>query len=279
MTAAHVETTEISDRGDCPFLPAAFSRRVTKFFERYSIRKIRRSFHTVHVDPTSIQTIEKIQQQTQPSIILMNHPSWWDPLTIMLIAGLYLRNRVHCAPMDIVQLRRYRIFRKIGAFGIDPEHPQTPAKMNTYIEEVVAQHPNALLWITPQGQFTDVRDAVNLRPGAAALAAKHTKASVFCVGVEYNYWQDQKAELFLRFQTCNTDDRSTSGWFRAMRQAMSENLDTLSQLVIKRDPSNFLQPLGSGRSRTSRVYDLMLRLRGQEGEIQTRPSSQKRSKK
>jgi 1-acyl-sn-glycerol-3-phosphate acyltransferase len=252
---------------------------MTRFFERYAVRKIRRNFHAVHVDPSSMPTIKKIQDQTDPTILLMNHPCWWDPITIMFISGFYLRERTHSAPMEISQLRRFRIFRKVGLFGIDPDHPETPAKMDAYIQEVFRLNPKALLWITPQGQFTDVRDKIRLRPGAAALAARNPQASVFCVGMEYNFWQDQKPELFLRFQPCLTEDLSTSGWYRAMRRAMQENLDALSKLVVRRDASAFIQPLGQSRAKTSLLYDWLLRLRGQHGDIKIRQNSKEGSNK
>ena len=179
--------------------------------------------------------------------------------------------------MDITQLRRFKIFRRVGLFGIEPEHPETPGRMSAYVQEVFEKDPKTLLWITPQGQFTDVRANLNLRPGAAALAASQPDVSVFCVAVEYCFWQDQKPELFLRFRSCETQDRSTSGWFRVMRQVMQENLDALSALVIQRDPEAFNQPLGKGKAKTSRLYDWILRLRGQHGDIQTRQPSKERS--
>lgn len=277
MTAELIERSEMQVSESCPFLPAAFSRRITKFFERYAVRKVRRNFHAVHVDPTSTPTIKAIQEQTSPTILLMNHPSWWDPLTIMFISGFYLPGRVHSAPMDITQLRRFKIFRKVGLFGIDPEHPETPGVMDAYIRQVFTENPKTLLWITPQGQFTDVRSKLSLRPGAAALAASYPDVSVFCISVEYSFWQDQQPELFLRFRSCTTQDRSTSGWFRVMRQAMQENLDALATLVIQRDPDAFLQPLGKGQARTSRLYDWLLRFRGQHGEIETRQQTKERS--
>ena len=60
---------------------------------------------------------------------------------------------------------------------------------------------------------------------------------------------------------------------------MQENLDALSKLVVRRDASAFIQPLGQSRAKTSLLYDWLLRLRGQHGDIKIRQNSKDGSNK
>jgi hypothetical protein len=48
-----------------------------------------------------------------PLIVVLNHPSWWDPLIGVVLAGLS-PDRSHYAPMDAQALRRYWLCNRLG---------------------------------------------------------------------------------------------------------------------------------------------------------------------
>ena len=55
-----------------------------------------------------------------PKIVVLNHPSWWDPLVALVLTELF-PDHAHHAPMDADALGHDRIFERLGVFGRRPE--------------------------------------------------------------------------------------------------------------------------------------------------------------
>ncbi len=53
-----------------------------------------------------------------PVIIYSNLPGWWDPIVGMLICKEYFADRFFYAPIDAQALEKYRVFKKLGYFGV-----------------------------------------------------------------------------------------------------------------------------------------------------------------
>ncbi len=53
-----------------------------------------------------------------PLLIYLNHPSWWDPITCLLLAKELLPERSHYAPIDAAALARYGFFAKLGFYPV-----------------------------------------------------------------------------------------------------------------------------------------------------------------
>ena len=141
--------------------------------------------------------------------------------------------------------------------------------MREYLRPRMADGGEVLL-LTPQGTLTDVRAPIRLRPGAAAMAASLPQVEVIAVAIEYAFWLDQRAEVFLRAVRVPpaADDRapSTADWHRAMQVSMQENAAALAAQVIARDPAAF-EVLVGGETSVHPVYDWWLRLWGRDGAI------------
>ena len=57
-----------------------------------------------------------------------------------------------------------------------------------------------VLWITPQGQFSDVRERpIVFKPGMAALAARVPRCAVLPLAIEYVFWNERTPEVLLSF--------------------------------------------------------------------------------
>lgn len=150
--------------------------------------------------------------------------------------------------------------------------------MRDYVLSYFADSDRPTLWITPQGQFTDVRSPIRLRPGAASIAAHCDSCSVLCISVEYAFWQDQKPEVFIRCASCEAERSTTASWLRAMTRTMQHNGERLAELVIGRDPAPMRCIVGGSTARTNPVYDLWLRIRGKSGSIAERRDRSGRNK-
>lgn len=131
----------------------------------------------------------------RPVIVALNHPSWWDPLTCILISRYMLPHHDHYAPMDATEVDRYRILAHMGLFPIDKNSPRGATQFLRAGHQVLSR-PQSLLWVTPQGDFTDVRQRpIVFRHGLSALVARLPEATVIPLAIEYTYWNERLPEI------------------------------------------------------------------------------------
>ncbi len=254
-------------------IPAAHADWFARGFGAYNRRLIGKRFCALRVDPALRGLCAGINNDPRPLIVVLNHASWWDPLIVLAIGGLLMPARRGIAPIDADQLRRFAFFRKLGLFGIDPDDPASFPAMLAYVNEWFRSTPMPALALTTQGRFTDVREPIRNRPGAAAVAARQPEGNVAVLGlaIEYAFWQDQRPEVFVRAAMIPQPAApTTAAWHRAIQAGMQANADALARAVIAREPSAFEALLGAGAGRINPVYDLWLRLRRRAGPIAAR---------
>jgi len=260
--------TQPNDHPHGLLLPATPRGWFIRWFTKYTPKLIAKKFYAMRVDARTATVLRDLNDHQGPMLCVMNHSSWWDPLVGFALHTAHLPARDMRAPMDRAQLERFWFFRSLGIFGIEPDNPASLEAMRTYLSEWFAAQPKASAWITPQGDFQDVRDELTIRPGAAALAAScGEQTKVVSVAIEYTFWTDQKPELFLRFAEVVPEKHSTTGWHRALTTTMQANQAELARLVIERKPAAFTNLIGGEVSKTNPMWDLFLKLRGKQGAI------------
>lgn len=263
------------------FLPSRYSPRVTRGFSIVVRRMFRKQFASVRLVKGSREALESLDRRLGPAIIAMNHSSWWDPLVCVLLANLLTPSRTHVAPMDIDQLRRFRFMRKLGIFGVSPDDPRSLPRMSRHVLDRFKREDRCTLWITPQGEFRDVRDEIALRPGVAAIASRacaEREIPVLSLAIEYGFWEDKRPEAFLRVQRVRAPQlpgaakrtEVVEAWNEAITEAMRENQCRLAQIVMERDARPFDLLLGGNAGANHPLYDLWLRLRRKQGPIVAR---------
>jgi 1-acyl-sn-glycerol-3-phosphate acyltransferase len=256
-----------SRRGDIA-LVGTYDERFIKFFAWYVRRMFRKSFHALRIAKGTRDSLASLAGHRGPVIVVMNHSSWWDPLVALMVGRELCPQRTGCAPMDARELAKFGMLRKLGIFGIDPDDAKSLPAMSRYVLDCFAREPMATLWITPQGRFMDVRDAIALRPGTAAIAARAPGVRCVSLAIEYAFWVDQKPEVFTRLADVPTPATpSTAHWHAGLTAAMQANGDALAALVRARDASGF-EPLSAGEGgRDGSVHPVMdwwLKLRGKQ---------------
>lgn len=165
-----------------------------RWFAAYSKRYLGRHFHSVRL---SLAQHSRIDPEA-PLIVYLNHASWWDPLTCLVLHQTLFPDRVGYAPIDARQLERYRIFCGLGFFGVDPRSARGGVRF-LRTADAILQQPRSVLWLTPQGRFCDVRERpVVVLPGLAHLALRHPSAQLLPLALEYLFWQDRLPEVLAR---------------------------------------------------------------------------------
>ena len=253
---------------DGALIPATPSPRVRSVFAAMVAGMMRRKFHAVRIARGSREVLASLDSGDRPALVVMNHVSWWDPILAIVAWRAFFPSRAPYGPIDANELKRFAIFRKVGLFGVDPDDPATLEAMRDYLAAEAARTPRLAFVVTPQGKFSDVRDEIVVRPGAAAIAAALKVDRAVAIAVEYAFWVDQKPEVFVRAEPVDCAEGGTIAWQRRILAAMRANQAALAPLVRARDAGVF-EPLDASFapkvSGTNPVYDLWLRLTGRSG--------------
>ena len=152
-------------------IEASRSVRVERVFRWLGRRMFRKDFHAVRAAPGSIEALRDAAAADGPLVVLGNHVSWWDPMLAVLLTDLLMPGRAMVAAMDTDELVRFGVFRRLGVFGIRPKDPDALEPMVGYLQRVFRDEPKSVFWVTPQGEFADVRAKLRLRHRRGAQPA------------------------------------------------------------------------------------------------------------
>ena len=233
---------------------------ILKLFAAYSRRYMRRRFHAIRI----LKSCSLPQDLSRPLLIYLNHASWWDPLLCLDLARRWFPNRSSFAPMDAASVDRYKIFKHIGIYAIEQDSIRgTTAFLRTTC--AILSVDRNIVWLTPQGRFTDVRERpIELRPGIGALAARMPLVDFLPLAIEYTFWTEPRPEVLIAFgeaiipgrEAC----RSAAEWVELFSGALRNTQAKLARHSYRRDPLDWLV-LDRGASGVNAIYDAWRMLR------------------
>jgi 1-acyl-sn-glycerol-3-phosphate acyltransferase len=229
------------------------SRRLLSFFAIYLHWYVGRHFHAIRVANGG-----RFPSDGDPLIVYSNHASWWDPLALILFSRYFLPTSDHYGPMDATALKHYGFFRKLGLFPIETGTGRGAIQFLRAAEEILSR-PDSVLWVTPEGRFTDMRTRpVVFRPGLAALVARLGACTLVPLAAEYTFWDERLPEILIccgqPIKVSNGKQHSTEEWNERLSAALAATQDELAALARLRAPANF-ETIFSGRAGISGVYE------------------------
>lgn len=241
---------------------AAIGRRsdlYSAFYGRIFERLLRKDAHALRVAARpGPETLG------HPRLILYtNHPSWWDPVVLIVLARRLLPGRRTFAPIEAAMIRRYGFMPRIGAFGVDLESVGGALDFLSAAEIVLDR--GDVLVVTAQGRFADVRERpVRLAPGVAHLAGLIPGALFLPIALEYAFWTERRFEALVRFgEPVSSDILATlSKPERRARLegALEDAMDRLGADSLARNAGAF-ESLLEGSVAINPVFDAVSRLR------------------
>ncbi len=235
------------------------SARLFGWFRWYSKRYLTRHFHAVRVSKSG--PLPDLPHQ--PLIVVVNHPSWWDPLVGLLLSESMPNSRVHYAPIEAIGLAQYRFLERLGFFGIDSGTPRGGLKfLKTSL--AILSRPDSVLWITAQGEFVNPRERpIRLKPGIGHVIHRLKDVTVVTLAIEYPFWNDRCPEVVTRFGSPISVESGRSlpshRWTSILEEALEQTQDELAHEARSRDPDAFTTILG-GTAGVGGVYDIWRRL-------------------
>jgi 1-acyl-sn-glycerol-3-phosphate acyltransferase len=234
------------------------SRRMLAFFATYLRWYIGRHFHAIR-----LANANRFPHAPGPLIIYANHASWWDPLSCLVLSRHLLPHADHYGPMDAAALQHYGMLRKLGFFPVEQETPRGAAQFLRAARQILST-PNSVLWLTPEGRFTDTRTRPAVfRPGLAALVARTGACTLVPLALEYTFWDERLPEILIScgeaIKILDGQLRTAAEWSDQLAAALAATQDELATLSKLRDPALFTTVL-SGRVGVGVVYDIWKRL-------------------
>ncbi len=228
-------------------------------FRWYCSRYVRKHFHALRLSKLS----SPLPVSPEPALIVMNHPSWWDPLVAFILSGQW-KDRIHYGAIDATALRQYKLFKRLGFVGVDTSSLRGAVEF-LRVGQSILSRPQNLLWVTPQGRFADVRDRpLQLKSGVGRLASRLTTGFVIPLAIEYVFWNERTPEILAQFGNPISIDSQIKcdgrHWNLRIEEALQVTLDQLSHDARSRDLARF-DTLVSGRTGVGGVYDLWRRFR------------------
>lgn len=247
-----------------------------RWFRWYNRRFIAKNFFRVHIAPP-FPVLER--RPGVPLVILLSHSSWWDVLIGFFLSDLWELSPAY-GVMDDLQLRRYRMFSRLGLYGLDRSSRAGLSAFVRYSERLL-KNTQAAVWICPQGDIvSNRRRPLAFFNGVGHVAKRLERADLLCVAVDYELRGERRPEAFVSVSRVMRADgvSSADAMTRACEREMQSLLDGLQSRMLE-DPGGF-RTLIEGSTAVNPAYDgarwLLAAVRGRRfvrahGGVRSRP--------
>ncbi|MCG8649533.1 MAG: lysophospholipid acyltransferase family protein [Pirellulales bacterium] len=237
------------------------SRTLYRGFVGYSRRLVARKFSALRIVRDSIPEIPA----SSSLLVYGNHPGWWDPLVGLLVHQELFPERQFLVPIEGEALAQYAILGKLGFFAVD-RLSSTGTRRFLRQMQAIMERSDTAAYITPHGQFLDVRTQQAFQPGLAHVVSRSTCGVIVPMAIEYTFWNQSKPEILVEFgvpvslASPTIDRPNRDQWNVALQEALESTQQSLAQKGIARSPEPFRSIIG-GRVGAGGLYDFARRLK------------------
>lgn len=241
--------SRVDERLSAANTEAMITARRSLWFERlfhlYNRNLIARRFEGLRV--AGMHNVRGAEAD-MPLMLYANHSSWWDGLVAFEIG-------VNCkfeqfVMMEERQLRRYPLFRLLGAFSVERERWREARGSIEYAAGLLRGDAGGsgksirALWIFPQGLMlpNDARP-LDFYTGAAHIANRLERVALLPVAMRYEHLGDFRPEILVRIgaPACVEPKREvgTKRFTQSMEAALTETLDRVRADLLAEDLSEY----------------------------------------
>lgn len=173
-------------------LAAKKSKWFEEIFAVYNRNLLKRRFNSFQI--SGLEYLAN-KDATVPLLIYANHSSWWDGLLAFEISRAARLDSY--VMMDEATLRRFFLFRRIGAFSV-PKNSRRVLESIGYAADLLAADSRRCVWIFPQGEIVP-NDSRPLRlfGGAARIVERVGNCLTVPLAFRLEFAGEFKPEIFV----------------------------------------------------------------------------------
>ena len=194
-------------------------------FQPYLTLLLKRNFHEIQL----LGTLPKIPDDL-PVLLLPNHSTWWDGFFVYLLNKKIFRRTAYLMMLE-KQLSKYKFFRKIGAYSIEPENRRSIIESLEYTVELLNQE-MPLVSIFPQGQLLPWHTRpLDYKRGVEWILRKYRKSvTVLPLAIRTEF-----LGVFFLFGTVHSFDADTFHGMDWLEQTETALLDDLALRILRQE--------------------------------------------
>ncbi|MEX0945674.1 MAG: lysophospholipid acyltransferase family protein [Balneolaceae bacterium] len=209
------------NRTEAPFIPAKESRWFIRLFDIYVRNLFWRHFRHVWIQ------LEYTPQPGDKTIYYLNHTSWWDGLIPFLLNQKVFRQNAR-AMMEDKQMRKYKFFKRIGAFSVNLDDSRDIITSLRYAVKSLESE-NSSLFIYPEGEIMPFStQKPEFKKGLAWINSKTNDVILVPIGIYIHTAKTNKPELFIKVGAPVQSDRTND-----LRVVQSTLENALHDLLLK----------------------------------------------
>lgn len=227
-----------------------------RMFSMYNKHILKKQFYKIHLKGAN-NVINR--DKSLPTIMFGNHSNWWDGFLAFYLS-FDLWNTDQHLMMDLKQMRKYKFFRRIGAFSVNRESARESYESVLYAAKLL-KNKNSMLWIYPQGEMlpNDVRP-LKFQSGLTKLIEMTGKINLMPIVLNYEFMMEQRPEIFIDVSESITVDEKLAKQEKTayLNKVLTELLDEQKKNIVNGDLQGYVEVLRGKISRNKiidRVYN------------------------
>lgn len=234
---------------------------VTTWFSHHAKNMIRNRFCRVSL---TAQSALPAFEEGVPVLAISNHASWWDALLAMYLSHFVFKKECY-GVMAEEQLRRYGIFRLVGAYSVDRTSTREGRQFLEYTQELLVGT-GRLLWIYPQGElYSNELLPMEFKSGFGHIASRLGRMHILKMIASYDFWIEPLPEIVIDILPLETLEAEKRPGFAdelsgRLEREMTVRAQEVRRIVRTRDRSA-LRPLMAQAGGTHPVYDVYRRIK------------------
>ena len=199
-------------------------------FQPYLTWSFKRNFHEIQV----LGTLPEIPDDL-PMLLLPNHSTWWDGFFVYLLNKRIFRRTAYLMMLES-QLSKYKFFRKVGAYSIEPENRRNVIESLEYTVELLTQE-IPLVTVFPQGQLLPWQTRpLGYKRGVEWILRKYRKSiAVLPLAIRTEFLGEKRPSVFFLFDDVHPFDAETFQGMDWLEQTETALLDDLALRILRQE--------------------------------------------
>ena len=199
-------------------------------FQPYLTGLFKRHFHEIQL----LGTLPEIPDDL-PVLLLPNHSTWWDGFFVYLLNKRIFRRTAYLMMLE-KQLTKYKFFRKIGAYSIEPENRRSVIESLEYTVELLNRE-MPLVSVFPQGELLPWHTRpLDYKRGVEWILQKYgNPVTVLPLAIRAEFLGEQRPSAFFLFADVSPFDAGTFRGMDWLEKTETALLDDLALRMLRQE--------------------------------------------